>query len=117
MFANSFGVPNALLSHLLDAYSEGMRRDDRFNGGICARIDNAAYMLTPDDDLFADDPISVAHGSAANQIGYPSGGDRCWCTGHGQQIRCSQSGTRSCAHGESCVPMPPRAFGDWAMCQ
>jgi hypothetical protein len=83
-----FGFPNALLCHLLDAYSEGMRRSNDFNGGICARIDDSDgsdgrdWQLTPFDDLYADDPISVdadlfdpdpeKKQYGANQIGYPS---------------------------------------------
>jgi hypothetical protein len=56
-----FGFPNALVCHLLDAYSEGMRRHNDFNGGICAKIPASLeefYKLTPFDDWYADDPIS-----------------------------------------------------------
>jgi len=117
-FRNAYGVPNAFIAHLLDAYSEGMRRNDRFNGGICARIHDPDYMLTPDFDQFGDDPISLEHGEAANQVGYPEGVDRCWCTGNGDELRCSQSGIRHCGVGteEFCNPLPPLPFGDWSMC-
>jgi hypothetical protein len=92
--ASCFGMPNQLLCHLLDAYSEGMRRHNDFNGGICARIDDSpgsegrAYRLTPFDDIYADDPISFNAGLfhakpegfndaaptekyGANQLGFP----------------------------------------------
>ena len=113
--SNVFSFPNSLFAHLLDQYSVGVRRDNRFNGGICARAP-ASHGLTPAGDTFGDDPISLAHGSAADQVGYPAGVDRCWCTGRGNQIRCSQSGSRHCAEGQSCTPMLPRPFGDWSMC-
>ena len=119
--SNSFGLPNAVLAHLLDQYSVGVRRHNRFNGGICARAADS-HQLTPAGDTFGDDPISVALGRAADQEGYPAWvsagarGDRCWCTGHGNQIRCSQSGTRHCSNGQVCSQMLPRPFGDWSMC-
>jgi hypothetical protein len=91
-----FGLPNQLLCHLLDAYSEGMRRHNKYNGNICAKIDDSPdavgrlYQLTPYDDLYGDDPVSVdnnffhltpqkfqdasASGTqyGANQLGYPA---------------------------------------------
>jgi len=84
-----FGLPNALFCHLLDSYSEGMRRTNTFNGDICAKIDDTtdagrALKITPYKDWYADDPISVDNNRfssstypnvtgiyGANQIGYP----------------------------------------------
>ena len=108
------------------ADSQGLRRDNIFNGGICARIDEdqsggsggaSVNNLVPQCDMFADDPISVNLGTAANQVGYPTSVDRCWCTGRGTQLRCSSSGLRDCPAGSSsCTPMPPLPAGNFSMC-
>ena len=73
--ANCFGMPNGLLCHLLNAYSEGLRREDKFNGGLCKRmVGNDSLALYPANDHFADDPITIARDLdfGANQEDYPA---------------------------------------------
>lgn len=38
IFPSCFGFPRAGFCHLLDRYSQGLRRDDMFNGGLCTKI-------------------------------------------------------------------------------
>ena len=60
LFQDCYGFPRGGMCHLLDRYAQGLRRDDGFNGGLCAKLDdpNDKKGLTPE-----------KHGGGQN--GYP----------------------------------------------
>jgi len=49
-YQNCYGFPRWATCHLLDRYSQGIKRDNKFNGGICSKIEDLddTKGLTPD---------------------------------------------------------------------
>jgi hypothetical protein len=60
-YQNCFGFPRMAGCHLLDRYSQGIKRDDKFNGRICSKVEDP-------DDTKGLTPLPKGRG----QNGFPS---------------------------------------------
>jgi hypothetical protein len=60
------GLMEGVLCHLLDRYSQGLRDDDRYNGGFCAKVTGNFK-------------VSLTSGNA-DQVGYPDAPSNCPAT-------------------------------------